>query len=131
MFGTTGILIALIVLTIALALVFLVRSTITVGVTGKILAFVGLCVLPVLCIGTGWSVHQQRSEQTSSCIACHSMETHGKSLYVADRAIFPRNTFKTTWCRRTKPVIPATPTTLGMALLRTRSRASSTFICNM
>ncbi len=94
MFGTTGILIALIVLTIALALVFLVRSTITVGVTGKILAFVGLCVLPVLCIGTGWSVHQQRSEQTSSCIACHSMESHGKSLYVADPSYIPAQHFQ-------------------------------------
>jgi mono/diheme cytochrome c family protein len=93
-FGTTGILIALIVLTIALAVVFLVRSSITVGATGKILAFVGLCVLPVLCIGTGWSVHQQRSEQTSSCIACHSMESHGKSLYVADPSYIPARHFQ-------------------------------------
>ncbi len=89
MFGTTGILIALIVLTIALAVVFLVRSSITVGATGKILAFVGLCVLPVLCIGAGWSVQQERSEETSACTACHSMESHGKSLYVADPKLYP------------------------------------------
>ena len=94
MFGTTGILIALIVLTIALAVVFLVRSSITVGATGKTLAFVGLCVLPVLCIGTGWSVQQQRSEQTSSCISCHSMESHGKSLYVADASYIPAQHFQ-------------------------------------
>jgi mono/diheme cytochrome c family protein len=84
----------LIVLTIALAVVFLVRSSITVGATGKILAFVGLCVLPVLCIGTGWSVHQERSAQTSSCIACHSMESHGKSLYVADPSYIPAQHFQ-------------------------------------
>jgi cytochrome c-type protein NapC len=93
-FGTTGILIALIALTIALAGVFLVRSSITVGATGKILAFVGLCVLPVLCIGTGLSVHQQRSQQTSYCISCHSMESHGKSLYVADPSYIPAQHFQ-------------------------------------
>jgi len=84
----------LIVLTIALAVVFLVRSSITVGATGKILAFVGLCVLPALCIGTGWSVQQERSELTSSCIACHSMESHGKSLYVADPSYIPAQHFQ-------------------------------------
>lgn len=94
MFGTTGILVALIVLTIALAVVFLVRSSITMGATGKIFAFVGLCVLPVLCIGAGWSVQQERSEQTSSCIACHSMESHGKSLYVADPSYIPAQHFQ-------------------------------------
>ena len=94
MFTTTGILIALIALTIALAAVFLVRSSVTAGATGKILAFVGLCVLPVLCIGAGWSVQEQRSQQTSSCIACHSMETHGKSLYIADASYIPAQHFQ-------------------------------------
>lgn len=55
MFGLTGVLIALVVLTIALAGVFLMRPSITAGVTGKILAFIGLCVLPALCISTGMS----------------------------------------------------------------------------
>ncbi len=94
MFGTAGVLRALIVLTIPLAAVFLVRSSITTEATGKILAFVGLCVLPVLCIGTGWSVHQERSEQTASCTACHSMESHGKSLYVADASYIPAQHFQ-------------------------------------
>ena len=68
MFGSTGILIALIVVTIVLAAVFLMRSSITVGATGKILAFVGLCALPALCIGTGMSFQNQRSKQTRFCI---------------------------------------------------------------
>ena len=75
MIGPTAILVALIVLTIVLAAVFLVRPSITMGTTGKILAFVALCVLPALCIGAGMSTHMQRSEQTQFCISCHSMET--------------------------------------------------------
>ena len=92
MFVSTGVLIVLIVLTIALAGMFLVRTSVTGGITGKILAFVGLCVLPVLCIGTGWSVHQEHSEQTSSCITCH--ESHGKSLYIADTNYIPAQHFQ-------------------------------------
>jgi cytochrome c-type protein NapC len=87
--GLTGVLIALIVLTIVLAGVFLVRPAITQGATGKILAFVGLCVLPVLCVGTGMSFHLQRSQQTSYCISCHSMESHGESLHLEDTQYIP------------------------------------------
>jgi len=92
--GLTGVLIALIVLTIVLAGVFLVRSSITEGATGKILAFVGLCVLPVLCIGTGMSFHLQRSQQTRYCVSCHSMESHGKSLYVLNPKYIPAQHFQ-------------------------------------
>jgi mono/diheme cytochrome c family protein/nitrate/TMAO reductase-like tetraheme cytochrome c subunit len=92
--GTIGILVALVVLTIALAAVFLVRPSITAGVTGKILAFVGLCVLPALCIDTGMSFHIQRSQQTAYCISCHSMETHGQSLYVLNPNYIPAQHFQ-------------------------------------
>ncbi len=94
MFGLTGILIALVILTIVLAGVFLVRPSITVEPTGKILAFVGLCVLPVLCIGTGMSFHMQRSQQTSSCISCHSMASHGQSLHLEDPKYIPAQHFQ-------------------------------------
>jgi mono/diheme cytochrome c family protein len=92
--GLTGVLIALIVLTIVLAGVFLVRPSITGAVTGKVLAFVGLCVLPALCIGTGLSFHMQRSQQTSYCISCHSMETHGESLHLEDKVYIPAQHFQ-------------------------------------
>jgi len=82
--GPSEILIVLIALTILLAAVLFFRPSITVGATGKILAFVALCVLPALCIGVGMSTHMQRSEQTKFCISCHSMESHGQSLYVDD-----------------------------------------------
>ena len=42
MLGLTGVLVALVVLTIMLAGVFLVRPSITAGATGKILAFIAV-----------------------------------------------------------------------------------------
>jgi cytochrome c-type protein NapC len=92
--GLTGVLIALIVLTIVLAGVFLVRPSITAGATGKVLAFVGLCVLPALCIGTGMSFHMQRSQQTTYCISCHSMKSHGESLHLEDPKYIPAQHFQ-------------------------------------
>ncbi len=94
MIGPTGILIVLIALTIVLTVVFLLRPSITSGPTGKILAFIALCVLPVLCIGGGMSTHMQRSEQTKFCISCHSMENYGKSLYVDDASYIPAQHFQ-------------------------------------
>jgi nitrate/TMAO reductase-like tetraheme cytochrome c subunit len=85
----TGILIVLIALTAALAGIFLVRPSITAGATGKILAFVGLFILPALCVAGGMSAHVQRSEQTRFCISCHSMEPYGRSLYVDDPKYLP------------------------------------------
>ena len=92
MFGSTGILIALIVVTIVLASVFLVRSSITAGATGKILAFVGLCALPALCVGTGMSFQSQRSKQTRFCITCHAMQ--GKSLHLLNPNYIPAHHFQ-------------------------------------
>jgi mono/diheme cytochrome c family protein len=92
--GLTGILVALIVLTVALAGVFLVRSSITTGPLGKILAFAGLCVLPGLCIGGGMSFHLQRSQQTRYCISCHSMASHGRSLYLLNPQYIPAQHFQ-------------------------------------
>jgi cytochrome c-type protein NapC len=82
--GPTGILVALIAVSIMLAAVLLVRPSVTSGVTGKVLAFIALCILPALCIAAGMSAHMQRSEQTKFCTSCHSMENYGKSLYVDD-----------------------------------------------
>ncbi len=94
MIGPTGILVALIVLTMVLTVVLIVRPSITAGATGKVLAFVALCILPALCIGGGMSTQMQRSEQTRFCISCHSMENHGKSLYVDDPSYIPAQHFQ-------------------------------------
>jgi len=90
----TGILIGQIIISIVLACIFLIRPSVTKGADWKILAFIGLCVLPVLCIVGGMNVHMQRSEQTQFCISCHAMEPYGRSLYVYDPAYVPAQHFQ-------------------------------------
>ncbi|MGD0429438.1 MAG: NapC/NirT family cytochrome c [Candidatus Acidiferrales bacterium] len=90
----TGVVVGLVLLTIGLTGLFLARPSITAGLTGKILAFVALCVLPALCIAAGMSTHMQRSEQTQFCISCHAMENYGKSLYVDDPSALPAQHFQ-------------------------------------
>ena len=60
----------------------------------KIVAFIGLCVLPALCIVGGMNTHMQRSEQTKFCISCHAMENYGKSLYLNDPKYIPAQHFQ-------------------------------------
>jgi len=94
MLGLTSILIALVVLTIIMAAVFLVDPAATVVASGKILAFIALCILPALCIGTGMSFHNERSKQTAYCVSCHSMVTHGQSLHLLDTHYIPAQHFQ-------------------------------------
>ncbi len=89
-----GILICQIVLSIVLASVFLIRPSLTHGASWKILAFIGLCVLPALCIVGGMNTHIQRSEQTQFCISCHVMVPYGRSLYVDDPSHLPAQHFQ-------------------------------------
>jgi mono/diheme cytochrome c family protein len=77
-----------------MAAVFLVDPSVTVGASGKVLAFIALCILPVLCIGTGTSVQNERSKQTSYCVSCHTMVTHGRSLHLLDRHYIPAQHFQ-------------------------------------
>lgn len=83
-----------IVVTIVLASIFLVRPSITAGPTGKILAFIGLAVLPALCLVGGMNTHVQRSETTKFCTSCHAMVPYGRSLYVDDPSYIPAAHFQ-------------------------------------
>jgi cytochrome c-type protein NapC len=89
-----GVLICQIVLSIVLASVFLVRPSLTRATSWKVLAFIGLCVLPALCIVGGMNTHIQRSEQTKFCISCHVMIPYGQSLYVDDPGHIPAQHFQ-------------------------------------
>jgi len=89
-----GILIVQIVLTVVLASIFLFRPSLTTGAAWKVVAFIGLCVLPALCIVGGMNTHMQRSEQTQFCISCHAMVPYGKSLYVDDPTHIPAQHFQ-------------------------------------
>jgi cytochrome c-type protein NapC len=90
----TGLLIGQIVFSIVLASIFLFRPSLTSGAGWKIVAFLGLCVLPALCVVAGMNTHVQRSEQTSFCISCHVMVPFGKSLYVDDDKHIPAQHFQ-------------------------------------
>jgi cytochrome c-type protein NapC len=89
-----GILICQIGLSIVLAAVFLIRPSLTSVAGWKIVAFIGLCVLPALCIVGGMNTHVQRSEQTKFCISCHVMIPYGQSLYVDDPSHIPAQHFQ-------------------------------------
>jgi cytochrome c-type protein NapC len=89
-----GILICQIALSVVLAAVFLIRPSLTSAAGWKIVAFIGLCVLPALCIVGGMNAHIQRSEQTRFCISCHVMIPYGQSLYIDDASHIPAQHFQ-------------------------------------
>jgi hypothetical protein len=89
-----GILICQIVLSIVPASIFLIRPSVTAGAAWRTLAFIGLCVLPAMCVVGGVNTHMQRSEQRQFCISCHDMVPYGKSLYVDDPSHIPAQHFQ-------------------------------------
>lgn len=90
----TGILIVQIIVSLVLASIFLIRPSVTRAAGWKIVAFIGLCVLPALCIVGGMNLHVQRSEQTRFCTSCHVMVPYGRSLYVDDPNYIPAQHFQ-------------------------------------
>ena len=64
--------------------VFVFRPDVTATQGGKILAFLGLFLLPLICVGMGITYHIDHSKQTQFCLSCHEMEPYGKSLLVDD-----------------------------------------------
>jgi cytochrome c-type protein NapC len=89
-----GLLIAQIALSVALASIFLFKPAVSTGAGWKIVAFIGLCVLPAMCLVGGMNTHVQRSEQTSFCISCHVMAPFGRSLFIDDAKPIPAQHFQ-------------------------------------
>jgi len=87
-------LLALLGVTAILVLTFVLRPTITATRGGKMLAFLVLFLLPVLCLGVGTTYHIDRSKQTTFCLSCHEMEPYGKSLLVDDPLHLPAAHFQ-------------------------------------
>jgi nitrate/TMAO reductase-like tetraheme cytochrome c subunit len=85
---------AVLMLTLAIALVLVARPAITVARGGKILAFLGLFILPVFAGLLGLDNHVERSKQTQFCLSCHIMEPYGKSLRVDDKSYIPAAHFQ-------------------------------------
>ncbi len=92
--GPNFLLFLLIGVTIIVIAMVVIRPSVTMTREGKMLAFVGFCVLPILCGTLGASEHFERSKQTSFCLSCHIMEPWGKSLFVDDPAYIPAAHFQ-------------------------------------
>jgi cytochrome c-type protein NapC len=81
-------------LSAGLILLLVLRPALTANRSGKILAFVALLALPILCSFVGTSEQMDRSKQTSFCLSCHIMEPYGRSLHVDDPKYIPAAHFQ-------------------------------------
>jgi cytochrome c-type protein NapC len=81
---STTLLLCLILFSAVLVSVLVALPGITASRGGKILAFLVLFVLPLLCMAIGVSSEVERSKSTSFCLSCHVMEPYGRSLRVDD-----------------------------------------------
>lgn len=80
----TTLIITLVLFSVVLIGVLIARPGITATGGGKIMAFLVLFALPMLCAGMGVSSELERSKTTKFCLSCHIMERHGQSLRVDD-----------------------------------------------
>lgn len=86
--------IALLTITLGIVGLLVARPGITTARGGKILAFLGVFVFPILVGTLGFQTHYERSKQTQFCLSCHIMEPYGKSLYVDDASYIPAAHFQ-------------------------------------
>lgn len=86
--------IALLTITLGIVGLLLARPGITAARGGKILAFLGLFIFPILVGTLGFQTHYERSKQTQFCLSCHIMEPYGKSLHVDDASYIPAAHFQ-------------------------------------
>lgn len=80
----TTLIIALVLFSVALIAVLVLRPGITATRGGKVMAFLVLFFLPILCATMGISSELERSKTTKFCLSCHIMEPYGQSLHVDD-----------------------------------------------
>src|SRR5215475_13844980 len=85
---------AVLLITLVIVCLLVMRPAITVARGGKILAFLGLFIFPVLTGLLGFENHIERSKRTQFCLSCHIMEPYGKSLYVDDATYIPAAHFQ-------------------------------------
>jgi cytochrome c-type protein NapC len=90
----TVLILAVLVITIALAGLVVVRPALTIARGGKVLAFLAFFIFPVFAGLLGLENHVERSKQTSFCLTCHIMGQYGKSLYVDDSSYIPAAHFQ-------------------------------------
>src|SRR5580658_5660292 len=74
--------------------VFVARPEVTRTRGGKVLAFLVLFLLPLLCLAMGVSSEMERAKSTSFCLSCHIMEPYGRSLHIDDASYIPAAHFQ-------------------------------------
>jgi cytochrome c-type protein NapC len=84
MMQPTALLVSLILFSVVLIGVLVFRLSVTSTAGGKMLAFLLLFVLPLLCLAMGVNSEIERSKSTQFCLSCHVMEPYGRSLHVDD-----------------------------------------------
>jgi nitrate/TMAO reductase-like tetraheme cytochrome c subunit len=87
-------LVALLAVAALLLLLFAIRPGVTRDRGGRILAFLGLFVLPALAAAVGVGAHVERSKRTEFCLSCHIMEPYGRSLRIDDSEYVPAGHFQ-------------------------------------
>jgi len=97
---TAAILIFFTAIVVVLAILTALRAELTRGRGGKILAFVTLCILPVLSVWAGVHEQLERSTSTKFCLSCHVMHDFGQSLYLDDKAYIPAVHFQNNFVPR-------------------------------
>jgi len=75
----------LIGVTVLLIVALILRPGLSDAVSGKILSFVALFILPVTLALAGFDQHMEQSKSTQFCLSCHVMAKHGRSLEVDDQ----------------------------------------------
>lgn len=89
-----GFIYAILIVTIAVVASVAFAPGITITRGGKILAFLGLFIFPVVAASFGYEEHMERSKQTSFCLSCHLMEPYGRSLHVDDPTWLPASHYQ-------------------------------------
>jgi cytochrome c-type protein NapC len=84
----------LVLISAALVAVVVLRPSLVKTTGGKILAFIVLFLLPVLCLTMGVSTDMERSTTTAFCLSCHTMDSYGKSLFIDDSNHIPAAHFQ-------------------------------------
>jgi cytochrome c-type protein NapC len=90
----TTLIVILVLFSAALIGVLVARPGITATRGGKILAFLVLFFLPILCGAMGVSSEMDRSKTTAFCLSCHTMEPWGQSLHIDDPNHIPAAHFQ-------------------------------------
>ena len=89
-----GILVGVVVLSLALIALLILKPEITLSLAGKMFAFLALFIFPILAALMGTHTHIEHSKTTKFCLSCHEMEPYGKSLHIDDSEYIPAQHFQ-------------------------------------